>query len=170
MLKSTVFFVLALVTAGIGTDGLAVSNDVSSRRKGRRQNDKRSQRYAPEIDDSDAPRRDFLITFLAGVATTSVFPIFNPDPALSKEEPPLTSYDKNDNAIDSPVCQTQCVYNCQHGSKRIRNSDCTDTCPNPASRKCRDEPPPDMVGEPKLIPSRSIPGLYDRWQDTMDTS
>jgi hypothetical protein len=113
-------------------------------------------------------RRQALLAsvFLVGGATSF---LVDPSPALAVENGDMQNGAKTTTSTTSPVCETQCVDKCRQNYGQTKSKgyqDCIDEC-KPNNVECQKDPPPKYAREPKLIPSQSIPNLYDRWQDEL---
>jgi hypothetical protein len=80
----------------------------------------------------------------------------------------------SDDAASSTNCQTGCWYECEHQKYQKKNNTNNKTiqaCRNECTKKdddaCQNSPLPQYVREPELVPSKSIPNLYIRWQDEL---
>ncbi|KAG7372070.1 hypothetical protein IV203_018213 [Nitzschia inconspicua] len=167
--KSVVIFLTVVIyTAVNSADAWTLFKEVSIRRKYATpyHQEKQSQRYCETIDNNtDIIRRDVFKALVKGVMTTSIaFAFVNPGSGYALEGTASST------TASTILCQTQCVYNGKHPGRtteKIATTNCTSLHSDSLNRNCRDKLPPPMVREPQLIPSRPIPGLYQRWQDAM---
>lgn len=96
--------------------------------------------------------------------------------AVAKENTAAIAMDDTGVASTPSNCQSRCVFRCESTTNNNNNNrqgksseSCLQGCQAAGNEytttSCHDDPPPPHVREPELLQSRSIPGLYHRWQD-----
>lgn len=89
--------------------------------------------------------------------------------AAASETSDVTRTRQEDSGGDRRICRSQCTNARRNENEVLRNNkrgNDYETCLKGCARnQCQTNLPVEYAREPLIVPSKSIPGLYSRWQD-----